>query len=159
MTRWSEFAAREPELAESVSSLLYFVGVGLGFLATVRRDGGPRLHPVCPLLDGVGLYGFIVASPKRGDLLRDRRYALHSFPMPDNEDAAYITGVARPVADSARRALLADQFAVERSALAVPPPDDSQQLFEFLIDMAMVTRTAGHADPVPQHRTWRAQSS
>jgi hypothetical protein len=30
--------------------LLYQFGVGLGFLSTVRRDGGPRVHPICPIL-------------------------------------------------------------------------------------------------------------
>jgi hypothetical protein len=28
--------------------MLYHFGVPLGYLATVRRDGGPRLHPFCP---------------------------------------------------------------------------------------------------------------
>ena len=50
MLTWSEFAAREPELAASGRSLLYQYGVGLAFLGTVRRDGGPRLHPMCPIM-------------------------------------------------------------------------------------------------------------
>jgi len=50
MVTWAEFAAAEPELADAGRSQLYQFGVGLAFLATVRRDGAPRLHPVCPVL-------------------------------------------------------------------------------------------------------------
>jgi hypothetical protein len=47
MLTWAEFAHARPELAEAGRRLLYQFGVGLGFLATVRADGGPRLHPMC----------------------------------------------------------------------------------------------------------------
>jgi hypothetical protein len=72
---WSEFKARQPELALSGADLLYHFGVGLAFLATVRADGGPRLHPMCPLLTETGLYAFIVPSPKQRDLHRDGQLA------------------------------------------------------------------------------------
>jgi hypothetical protein len=78
--RWAEFATFRPDLAEARRQLLYQFGVGLAFLATVRPDGGPRVHPMCPLLTDEALYGFIVPSPKRADLHRDGRYAIHSFP-------------------------------------------------------------------------------
>jgi len=104
---WGELAAAEPELARDGAGLLYQFGVGLGFLATVRRDGGPRVRPMCPLLAGGGLFAFIIPSPKQHDLLRDGRYALHSFPSPENEDAFSVTGVAVAVADAARRGALA----------------------------------------------------
>lgn len=51
LVSWSELEAREPELAASSRRLLYPIGPegpGLGFLATTRADGGPRVHPVCP---------------------------------------------------------------------------------------------------------------
>ena len=41
MVTWAEFAAAEPELADAGRSQLYQFGVGLAFLATVRRDGAP----------------------------------------------------------------------------------------------------------------------
>ena len=50
MVTWKEFAGAQPELAETGRSLLLQFGVGLAFLATVRKDGAPRLHPVCPVL-------------------------------------------------------------------------------------------------------------
>src|SRR5260370_30107887 len=52
MVTWKEFAAAAPELAQAGRSLLNQFRVGLAFLATVRADGGSRLHPVCPVLAG-----------------------------------------------------------------------------------------------------------
>ncbi len=153
---WQDFTARRPDLARDGAGLLYHFGVGLAFLGTVRADGGPRLHPVCPLLTGTGLYAFIVPSPKQRDLHRDGRYALHSYPLEDNEDAFYLSGVAGHVADPDTRERLGRQFAAERSALAVPPPGEEQHLFEFRVQMAMLTRTTGHGDPDPRHTIWRA---
>src|SRR5688572_17751916 len=43
---WSVFERERPDLAAVGSTLLYQFGMGLGFLATVRADGGPRLHPI-----------------------------------------------------------------------------------------------------------------
>jgi len=56
MISWPGFAAAAPELAELGRGLLTQFGVSLGFLATVRRDGAPRLHPVCPVLSDERLY-------------------------------------------------------------------------------------------------------
>ena len=46
---WGGFSLERPDLAEAGRGLLYQFGVGLAFLATVRRDGGPRVHPMCPI--------------------------------------------------------------------------------------------------------------
>jgi hypothetical protein len=46
------------------------------------------------------MYGFIVPSLKQQDLRRDGRYAVHSFPTRDNEDAFCVTGVASVVSDA-----------------------------------------------------------
>ena len=79
MKRWSEFAAEQPDMAEAGRALIYQFRVGLGYLATVRKDGGPRVHPVCPVIAHDGLYVFIGNhSPKVHDLLRDGRFALHA---------------------------------------------------------------------------------
>jgi len=156
MIRWPGFQAQQPDLAGPGAGLLYHFGVGLAFLATVRADGGPRVHPVCPVLTGAGLYAFIVPSPKQADLHRDGRYAMHSFPLDDNEDAFYLSGVASHVQDPAIRDRLARQFAEERAGSAMPAPDAQQHLFEFQIQVAMLTRTTGHGDLQPQHTIWRA---
>ena len=155
MISWSDFKIGRPDLARHGADLLYHFGVGLAFLGTVRADGGPRLHPICPLLTEAGLYAFIVPSPKRTDLHRDGRYAMHSYPMEDNEDAFYLCGAASHVPDAVMRDLLARQFAEERSGQAVPPPGEEQHLFEFRVEAAMLTRTTGHGDPSPRHEIWR----
>src|SRR5215813_6521965 len=105
MVTWKEFAAAEPEMAEVGRTLLFQFGVGLAFLATVRGDGGPRLHPVCPVLSNDRLFVLITPdSPKRRDLLRDGRFALQSFPQPKpGSDEFYVTGKAEPVDDPAVR--------------------------------------------------------
>jgi hypothetical protein len=156
MISWRDFKAQQPELAEQGAELLYHFGVGLAFLSTVRADGGPRLHPICPLITGDGLYGFIVPSPKRGDLHRDGRYAMHTFPLENNEDAFYLSGTAHLVAGDGLRADLARQFASERANFGAPAPGEDQELFEFAVQSAMMTRTTGHGDPQPEHTIWRA---
>jgi hypothetical protein len=49
---------------------------------------------MCPLVTEDALVGFLQPSPKRQDLHRDGRYALHSFPPDDNEDAFVVSGHA-----------------------------------------------------------------
>jgi hypothetical protein len=154
--RWAEFASFRSDLADAGRKLLYQYGVGLAFLATSRADGGPRVHPMCPLLTEDELYGFIVPSPKRFDLRRDGRYALHSFPSDDNEDAFYIMGRAARVLDEMTEASLATQFAAERH-MSEPPADLSTwQPYSFDIETCVLTQTTGHGDPKPRHTIWRA---
>ena len=112
-------------------------GPGFGYLATVRADGGPRVHPVSPVITDEGLYCFVIDSPKRRDLERDGRYALHSFPPEESDDEAYVAGRAWPVSDDATVARLA------LAARAAPHAD--WRLFEFTIEVAMLTRR-GHAN-------------
>ncbi|WP_416901766.1 pyridoxamine 5'-phosphate oxidase family protein [Micromonospora echinospora] len=132
MASWSEFATDEPRLADAIRLLLQQYGPGFGYLATVRADGGPRVHPVSPVISDEGLFCFVIDSPKRRDLERDGRYALHSFPPEESDDEAYVAGHARPVTDQARVARLAECFRAE--------PRADWRLFEFTVDVAMLTR-------------------
>ena len=154
MASWAEFESREPALAEAGRALLYQFGVGLAFLATVRRDGGPRVHPMCPIIEAGGMFAFILPGPKQADLHRDGRFALHSFPCPDSEDAFYCAGTVQPEQDPATRQALAEVFVTERSS-SVPVPEPDHHLFRFDIERCLLTRTAGHGDFAPQHTTWR----
>ena len=151
MVTWKEFAAVEPELAHAGRSLLDQFGVGLAFLATVRKTGAPRLHPVCPVLSNDRLYVLIMpTSPKRYDLTRDGRYALQTFPQPKpGSDEFYITGSALLVEDPATRA------AVLRDAKHMA--DASEILFELWIDGVMHTRWENVLTPQMRsvHRKWR----
>ena len=152
MVTWKEFAAAAPELAEAGRSLLTQFGVGLAFLATVRKDGAPRLHPVCPVLSNDRLFVLITpASPKRHDLHRDGRYALQTFPQPKpGSDEFYLAGQAVLVEDAATRdAILRD---------AKHMADASEIPFELWIDRVMRTRWENVLTPQmrPVHQTWRA---
>jgi hypothetical protein len=151
---WGEFQRSQPGLADAGQALLYQFGVGLAFLATVRPDGGPRVHPVCPLIHDGGLSAFIVPGPKQADLHRDGRYSLHSFPCPDNEDAFYCTGRVRAVDDPATRRALAGLFVAERAELGVPAPAADHHLFSFGLQRCLLTRTTGHGDFSPVHTVW-----
>ena len=156
MLSWGEFQRRRPDLAEAGRRLLYQFGVGLGFLATVRADGGPRLHPMCPLVTEDALVGFLHPSPKRQDLHRDGRYALHCFPPDDNEDAFVVSGRALLVEDAGRRRQATAQFLAERRLETTPPGFEAQQLFEFYLERCLWTATSGHGDWNPRHTIWRA---
>jgi hypothetical protein len=153
---WEQFAAARPEMAEAGRELLYQFGVGLAFLSTVRPDGGPRLHPICPVLASGRLLAHVIPSLKRGDLHSDPRYALHSFASPDNEDAFYVTGRAQPVADPELAATAAAQFLAERGIQTEPAGFAEGEFFEFLLGRCLVTRTTGHGDWQPRHVTWAA---
>ena len=102
MATWGAFADADPELASNALALLTQFGPGLGFLATVRADGGPRLHPICPVVADGQLWAFIIeASPKCADLRRDGRFALHAFPPEAVDDELAITGTAAEVTEAA----------------------------------------------------------
>jgi hypothetical protein len=152
---WKAFSVDAPELAETGRGLLEQFGPGLAFLATVRADGAPRLHPVCPVLSAGRLFVLITAeSPKRRDLERDGRYALQTFPQPKpGSDEFYIAGTATHVENAATRAdVLAD---------AKHRPEPSEIAFELSIERVTHTRWEHPLTPEmrPVHRTWRAPGS
>lgn len=151
---WDEFSAARPDLAQAGRDLLYQFGVGLAFLSTVRPDGGPRLHPFCPLIIESRLVAHIIPSPKRDDLDRDPRYAMHSFPTVDNEDAFYLTGEARHIADEDFFGRAAAQFFAERAYGGEPAGFSDGRFYEFRIGRCLLTRTTGRDDWHPQHTVW-----
>jgi hypothetical protein len=149
MASWSQFCTARPRLATAIRGLVHQYGPGLGYLATVRSDGGPRVHPVSPVITDDALYCFVVDSPKRRDLDRDGRYALHAYPSEDADDEAYLSGRARRVTDPGQVLRLAE-------ALRARPGGD-WRLYEFTVDIAMV----GRRDPGrsrtgrPSFEVWR----
>ena len=152
MVSWSDFAAAAPDLAEVGQRQLTQFGVGLAFLATVRVDGAPRLHPVCPVVSHGRLFVLMTPeSPKRQDLVRDGRYALQQFPQPKpGSDEFYVSGRARVIADEATRA------AVLQDARHMA--DASETVFELAVERVLHTRWENVLTPQmrPVRRTWRA---
>lgn len=154
MATWKEFEKQEPAMAEAGRKLLYQFGPGLGFLATVRRDGGPRLHPICPILCEGRLFALIAASPKRGDLLRDGRYALHSFPAVEVDDEFYLTGRA-----SLREGEIAERVREAMIAAGATSTND-ETLFELDLEHALLATYKKRGEPdnfPPKYAKWHAR--
>jgi hypothetical protein len=77
MARWAEFQAAAPDLADRVRER--FSVRKHKTLATLRRDGSPRISGIETEFDGGDIYlGMMPESRKLHDLRRDSRLALHS---------------------------------------------------------------------------------
>jgi hypothetical protein len=135
MASWTQFAAASPRLAAEIRALFHQYGPGLGYLATVRADGGPRVHPISPVITEDGAYCFLLDSPKRRDLERDGRYALHAFPAEESDVEAYLSGTARPVTDPETIARISARSGAHTVV--------EWRLFELHIEVAMVHRPLG----------------
>jgi hypothetical protein len=159
MITWTEFQRHQPALAEAGRAQFYQHGLGLGFLATVRRDGGPRVHPVCPVISAAGLHVLILPGPKRGDLRRDNRYSLHSemVPPPRQDDGFAVSGTAAEIADTATAETVRDQVIKDFGELW--PEYETLTLFELSVASCLLTLTEP-ADGFPKGPTiWKASVS
>jgi len=76
--RWAEMEQRQPNLAAIGRQRLIDPGVLL--IATIRRDGTPRLSPVEPFIMAGHLFlSMLWQSRKAADLMRDPRILVHSI--------------------------------------------------------------------------------
>jgi hypothetical protein len=141
MITWTQFTEKQPALAETGRGQFYQHGLGLGFLATVRADGGPRVHPVCPVISAAGLHVLILPGPKRGDLRRDGRYSLHSetFPPPREDDGFAVSGRATEISDPATWKTVRDQVIADFGQLW--PDYERLTLFELSVASCLLTLT------------------
>src|SRR5690348_8099762 len=138
-----------PDMAEAGRRLLYQYGVGLAYLATVRPDGGPRVHPVDPTIVDGGIWVAIGDhSPKCGDLLRDARFALHTLPGPEVDDEFYLRGrVARADASGVE--------ACERGLARDGVHSSDHVVFELDIERALWARYGARGSWPPDYVRWR----
>jgi hypothetical protein len=144
MTSWKEFAEQAPEIADYGKARLLN---GPGYLGTVRPDGGPRVHPVTPII-GDQLFLFMEpTSPKGKDLERDPRYTLHCSVENSSggEGEFYVRGRATLNTDPAVReqAVLASSY----------KPQDRYIVFVFTIEFAFMNR---YIDGNPTPQRWQA---
>lgn len=154
MARWADFAGAEPEMARVLTESL--AGAPIAFLATVRKDGAPRVHPFCPIFAGSGLFIAVPVtdaphpSPKRFDLQNDDRYAMHSRPG-DHDEEFYVTGTALRIDDPANIQAVA--------AAAGHNVHAHDWTFELRIDRAMTAHWENWAQPTTYavRRFWHAQ--
>lgn len=146
---WGQFAAARSDMAAVGEALL--ARHGIAYLATVRADGSPRLHPVCPfIIDGRLYVATPATSPKVRDQLRDARYALHMLPGADDAECM-LRGEARHITEDAERA------AVQAGGPSFLRPDD--HYFEYLIREAMTARWehVGQPGTYAVREWWRAR--
>ena len=143
---WKILEDQQPELAAFGAERL---NGKVAYLATVRKDGSPRLHPMTPI---IGLGHFFVfmepTSPKGHDLQRDGRYAIHCAVSDNSGESGEfgLTGRARRVDSAELRALAV--------SLASYDPADRYILFEFDLESAASTvySTAGAV-----RRLWKSE--
>jgi hypothetical protein len=100
MASWNDISTAAPDLAGRVRAR--FEATGLGFLATLRADGSPRISGIEPLFAGDHVWlGMMPGSRKAADVRRDPRIALHSASVDKQvaEGDAKLSGRALEVAD------------------------------------------------------------
>lgn len=134
-------------MAKLLRSLLGWIPIS--YLATVRRDGSPRVHPFCPIFANDGMYIAVnPTSPKRFDLANDGRFSMHALPG-KRDDEFYMTGRAILVEDAETRAAV-----VAGAGHTVHPHD---HIFELRAEYAMIAwwENMGKPDTYAIRREWR----
>jgi hypothetical protein len=144
MVSWGEFAQEAPELATFGADRL---SVSPAYLATVRGDGSPRVHPISPIIGSGRLFVFMEPNSPKGRDLRERgSFALHNG-VPDTFGTGgefIVIGDGAVVDDPAARSIATDH--------AGYAPEDRYVLFELTIDEA---RANGYGDvALPDPRRW-----
>src|SRR5881396_1636828 len=112
MTTWQNAHDAAPALATVVQER--FESTGLGFLATLRPDGSPRIAGIEPSFwNGEVWLGMMWESKKALDLRRDPRFALHAASVDKQVEAgdARISGRAVEVDDAATKHAVSQRFA------------------------------------------------
>lgn len=144
MTSWMEFARQAPEMAE--------FGLGryqseVAYLGTLRPDGGPRVHPVTPIV-GEQLFLFMEpTSPKGKDLQRDPRYTLHCSVKDSGggDGEFYVRGRARLCSDPETR----------RQAAQAAPYDPHERYILFVLSVEFAFMNV-YREGGPVTRRWQA---
>ncbi len=139
---WSILESQAPEIAAFAKERIQNK---VAYLATIRKDGSPRVHPFTPIIGEGHFFVFMEpTSPKGYDLQRDGRFAVHCSVTDTSGKSGEVilTGKARFIEDRELRAL----------AVRICPykPAERYILFEFELESATTTEYPG-GDPVRKH--------
>jgi hypothetical protein len=144
---WAEFAKAEPDLAAFARERMEGRIV---YQATLRLDGGPRVHPVSPwVAAGLLCVSFRDTSLKIREVSRDARYALHT---------------AQPWEDHAGDH---GEFMVRGWLEQIPPSHAAVMarrqtpygLVHYTCSIEETVSTEYTADEMPVYRRWKPSSS
>jgi hypothetical protein len=128
---WQTLESQASDIAEFSKTRLHNQ---VAYLATIRKDGSPRLHPFTPIIGEGHFFAFMEpTSPKGYDLRRDNRFAIHCSVTDNSGESGevIITGKAKFIVDPDLRAL----------AVKICPytPSERYVLFEFDPETVMLT--------------------
>jgi hypothetical protein len=154
---WADLEAAEPEMVARAFPKAPDMSFALAYLATVRADGAPRVHPFCPIFAGGRVFAAIPqSSPKGDDLRRDGRYVIHALPGRDDAEFS-LRGTAVEVEDPDVLALV--YAAVDASGVAgMMESVRHDAVFEFDIERADSARweQVGQPGTYAVRRRWVA---
>jgi Pyridoxamine 5'-phosphate oxidase len=129
MTSWKEFSQQAPALAAFGKTRFQRT---VAYLATLRPDGSPRVHPVSPFVADQLFLFMEPTSPKGKDLQQDGRYTLHCG-VEDSDGGGgefYVRGHATLIEDPTIR---------QQAIQACPyPPQDRYVLFVLSVEFAFM---------------------
>lgn len=140
MASWEEVGAEEPDFAQRVQAL--FEAGRHKTLATLRRDGAPRISGIEATFGAGELWlGMMPGSRKGQDLRRDPRMALHSPSLDPPDDPpgwagdAKVSGRAVEATDDAQRRA----FRQAAGGDGQEPPGEFEL---FRVDIEEIVRTS-----------------
>ena len=129
----------------------------VAYLATIRPDGAPRLHPFCPVLAAGNLYAAIpLLSPKGNDLRRDQRCVVHATPGKEDDELCIRANAIEVSGDRMKRAaVVAIGEASGVGGMAETLQHDP--LFEFDLQQVDVARwrDIGQPGTRAERKRWR----
>ena len=144
MLSWFEFAKIEPDMAKFGSKRVEY---GVMYLATIRKNGYPRVHPFTPFVASGRFLAFMEpTSPKGLDLQRNGLYAIHSLVTDMNGSNGEFTM-------SGRAGLVTDPTTRNLAVKGCPyTPKDRYVCYEFKLEECLINT---YVDGVPKIRRWR----
>jgi hypothetical protein len=144
---WAEFASTDPELAAFAGER---IEGRIVYQATLRLDGGPRVHPVSPwIAAGLLCVSFRDTSPKMREVARDARYALHTAQPWEDHAGAHGEFMARgrlePISPS-------------HPAVVGRPRETPYGLAHYTCSIEEAVATEYTDDEMPIYRRWKPPS-
>jgi hypothetical protein len=142
------FEGSVPELAGLCSQRL---NGQISYLATIKQNGSPRLHPITPFIGNGMLFMFTEpSSPKIRDLQQDSRYAIHHSSIGDRPLVeVQVCGKAKAIVDPGTRQL--SEHVANSSVVTA-----SYALFEFQVSNFLVVEYDQEQKPIVCR--WKSES-